>query len=88
METVKTIVKKELKFSNKTKIELEQAINNLSWQNESGQYTQLIAEYQDELNRRNAELVVAPKVITVVHSELEQKAIMSFNRDRRFSITE
>jgi hypothetical protein len=73
--------------SGKTKIELRQAIANLSRQNIGGVYNERIAAYQSELARKEA--IKCNTIHTVVkHSDIEVAAIMAFNSDKRFSITE
>jgi|GEM_PF-4333225 len=84
METVKPNVKNVLKLSGMTKVELRQAIDNLTRMNANGQYSERIATYKSEL----ATLEAKPCnviVTNVVHSPAEQQAIMMFNTDKRFS---
>ena len=73
--------------SGKTKIQLRQAIANLSRQNIGGVYNERIAAYQSELAKKGA--IKCNTTHTVVkHSDIEVAAIMAFNSDKRFSITE
>lgn len=69
----------------KTKIELKQAINNLTRMNRYGTYTDKIIQYQMQLkaleeipNRQNA--------TTVIHSEEDRLAIEGFCLDKRFNL--
>jgi len=71
----------------KTKIELRNAISNLTRQNIGGVYDERIANYKKQLAEK--EITRCKTCNTVVkHSDLEVRAIMGFNSDRRFTITE
>jgi hypothetical protein len=72
---------------NKTKIELRNAIANLTRQNIGGVYDERIANYRNQLAEKEATPCVTHNVL-VKHSPLEVRAIMGFNSDRRFTITE
>ncbi len=77
----------ELLIKSKTPIELSQAIANLSLQNTQGQYNEKIKVYSTMLEKYKS----AREAITMaVHlpSQEEAAAIMHFNNDRRFIITE
>jgi len=74
-------------FSGKTKIELRQAIANLTRQNIGGVYDARIAKYQTELATLEStpcEVIKHNPAIRVA----EMEAIMLFNSDPRFTITE
>lgn len=69
----------------KPKIELTQAINNLTRLNASGCYTNRINAYQEQLYNYPKSTTT---VKTVVHSQEEKEAIMLFNLDPDYYITE
>lgn len=74
------------KFSQMTAIELRQAINNLSRNNANGQYNQRISDYRSQLSHVENQVVKKGEIFSA--SPLEAAAIMKFNADKRFKITE
>lgn len=86
METQINNVNTVLKVK-KTKVELSQAISNLTKQNDHGQYDERIALYQKEYEQYES-FPVNNTITTYKASSLEVAAIMGFNKDKRFSITE
>lgn len=87
METSVIEVKEKLKLSSKTKIELMQAIANLKRQNTSGQFTERIKWCEEALSAKMS-VVQKVNVKRLVPSAGEVMAIMHFNNDTRFTITE
>ncbi|AWH84912.1 hypothetical protein HYN59_07135 [Flavobacterium album] len=85
MEIQKLKVKEKLKISAKTKIELLQAIANLMRQNIKGRYDEKILLYRQALEQYKNSPVV--NVVSTSSSD-EITAIMLFNKDKRFTITE
>lgn len=69
----------------KTKIELTQAINNLTRLNPSGCYTNRINALKNQLDNYPKSTTT---VKTVVHSQEEKEAIMLFNLHPDYYITE
>lgn len=86
METVILKVNEKLKRK-KTKIELSHAIANLTRQNDQGQYDERISLYQKELEQYDS-FPVENKTAAYQASPEEVAAIMMFNNDKRFKITE
>lgn len=74
------------KFSQMTAIELRQAINNLSVNNANGQYDQRISDYHKQLSHIESPMMRKGEIFSA--SPLEAAAIMKFNADKRFKITE
>lgn len=68
-----------------TKIELQNAIRNLTRMNGHGSYTEKIADYQKKLDNYPKSNTITT---TVKYSLLEKTAIQLFCKDGRFSITE
>ena len=85
MEIQMSKVKEKLNVSGKTMTELLQAITNLTRQNIKGRYDERILAYTHALEQRKSTLTLMS-----VHKPSigETAAIMLFNKDRRFTITE
>jgi len=75
-----------------TENEFKQAIDNLTRQNTNGQYDYNLSVLKKELTMLQdylKEQIIKPiQVVKVVHSELEQKSIQSFNSNPNYKITE
>ncbi len=69
-----------------TKIELLQAIDNLSECNSNGCYDERILQYKDQLLIKNSHVKAESEIFSA--SAMEFSAIRSFNADKRFKITE
>lgn len=78
--------KKKLNISGRTEIEIGQAIANLSRQNTHGQYDERIKAYTAMLNKCKS--ILKEKVVNYSTTFCETTAIMLFNKDRHFTITE
>jgi len=74
------------KFSQMTIIELKQAIKNLSDLNVNGRYNERIALYHEQIS--HIEKKEMKKSENFSAPPLEVAAIMKFNADKRFTITE
>jgi len=88
--TTMTNIPNEVKIptnGDKTKVQLRNAIANLTRENIGGMYDERIANYKKQLAEKESTPCTTFNIV-VKHSDLERKAIMNFNSDRRFTITE
>jgi putative lipoic acid-binding regulatory protein len=85
MEIQMSKVKEKLKISGKTMTELLQAITNLTRQNSGGRYDERIRAYRQALEEYKS---VPASIVAHKPSAGEVTAMMLFNKDRRFTITE